>query len=369
MRAPESELHDVSIDLRDDFMTDIKSLLEKLSNAHGISGREGNVQKIVMDEIRPYVDEVSVDNLGNVIAIKKGERPSIMIAAHADEIGLMVKQVDEKGFLRFIRIGGWYDPTLLNQRVIVHAGSGPVFGVVGSKPPHVMKEDERKKPIEAKDMFIDVGCQSQKEAEEIGILPGTPISIDRTFASLQGDRVTGKAFDNRAGLVAMIEALKRTKCRSTIYAVATVQEEVGLKGARVSTYRLSPDLALATDVTIPGDHPGIDMKDAPIEMGKGPVIVIADASGRGLLAAQSVVDWLAGTAKEFNIQVQLEASDGGTTDATAIYLTKEGVPTGVLSVATRYIHSPVEVLSLNDIDRSAELIARALETAPKYFRE
>ncbi|MFB3765370.1 MAG: M42 family metallopeptidase [Methanotrichaceae archaeon] len=349
-------------------MSDIKSLLEKLSNAHGISGREGNVQKIVMDEIRPYVDEIRVDALGNVIATKKGDKPSIMIAAHADEIGLMVKQVDEKGFLRFIHIGGWHDPTLLNQRVVVHAKSGPVFGVVGSKPPHIMKEDERKKPIEAKEMFIDIGCQSQKEVEDLGIAPGTPISIDRIFTSLQGDRVTGKAFDNRAGIVAMIEALKRTKSKSTIYAVATVQEEVGLKGAKVCTYCLNPDLAIATDVTIPGDHPGIDKKDAPIEMGKGPVIIIADASGRGLLAATSVIDWLSGTAKEFNIQVQLEASDGGTTDATAIYLTKEGIPTGVLSVATRYIHSPVEVLSLSDIDKSAELMARALETAPKYFR-
>ncbi|MGA9097500.1 MAG: M42 family metallopeptidase [Methanotrichaceae archaeon] len=349
-------------------MSDIRSLLEKLSNAHGISGWEGNVQQIVMDEIKPYVDEVRVDALGNVIATKKGEKPSIMIAAHADEIGLMVKQVDEKGFLRFIHIGGWYDPTLLNQRVIVHAKSGPVFGVVGSKPPHVMKEDERKKLIEARDMFIDIGCQSQEEAEDLGIAPGTPISIDRTFASLQGDRVTGKAFDNRAGLVAMIEALKRTKSKSTIYAVATVQEEVGLKGAKVSSYRLSPDIALATDVTIPGDHPGIDKKDAPIEMGMGPVIVIADASGRGLMATPSIVDWLVGTAKEFNIQVQLEASDGGTTDATAIYLTKEGIPTGVLSVAARYIHSPVEVLSLNDVDNAAELMARALETATKYFR-
>lgn len=349
-------------------MSDIKSLLEKLSNAHGISGREGNVQKIVMEEIRPYVDEVSVDALGNLIAVKKGEKPSIMIAAHADEIGLMVKQVDEKGFLRFILIGGWYDPTLLNQRVIVHAKSGPIVGVVGSKPPHVMREDERKKLIEAKDMFIDIGCASQKEAEDLGVMPGTPVSIDRTFASLQGDIVTGKAFDNRAGLVAMIEAVKRTKARSTIYAVATIQEEVGLKGARVSAFGLEPDLAIAADVTIPGDHPGIEKKDAPVEIGKGPVIVVADASGRGLIATESIVEWLMGTAREFNIPSQLEASGGGTTDASAIFLTKSGIPTGVLSVATRYIHSPVEVLSLDDIDNAAELMARAMETAPRYFK-
>jgi len=349
-------------------MSDIKSLLEKLSNAHGISGWEGSVQEIVSREIAPYVDEVRIDRLGNLIAVRNGERPSIMIEAHADEIGLMVKQVDEKGFLRFIRIGGWFDQTLLNQRVIIHTRSGPVTGVIGCKPPHVMKEEERKKVIEGKDMFIDIGCTSQKEAEDLGILVGTPVSIDRTFATLQGDRVTGKAFDNRAGLVAVIEALKRTKSKSAIYAVATVQEEVGLKGARVAAFGLEPDVAIAADVTIPGDHPGIEKKDAPIEMGKGPVVVMADASGRGIIATPQVIEWIAGTAREFQIPVQLEASDGGTTDATAIYLTKSGIPTGVISVATRYIHSPVEVLSLSDIDKAADLMARCLETAGRYFK-
>jgi len=349
-------------------MSDIKSLLEKLSNAHGISGWEGSVQQIVRDEIAPFVDEMRVDSLGNLIATKKGERPSIMIEAHADEIGLMVKQVDEKGFIRFIRIGGWFDQTLLNQRVIIHTRSGSVAGVIGSKPPHVMKEEERKKVVEARDMFIDIGATSQRQVEDLGILIGTPISIDRTFASLLGDRVTGKAFDNRAGLIVMIEALKRTKAKSTIYAVATVQEEVGLKGAKVTAFDLNPDLAIAADVTIPGDHPGIEKKDAPIEMGKGPVLVAADASGRGLIATPQVLEWLVGTAREFEIPVQLEASDGGTTDASSIYLTRSGIPTGVISVATRYIHSPVEVLCLSDIDKAADLMARCLETAPRYFK-
>ena len=350
-------------------MSDIKSLLEKLSNAHGISGWEGSIQEIVKDEIAPYVDEVRVDKLGNLIATKKGEKPSIMIDAHADEIGLMVKHMDEKGFIRFLRIGGWFDQTLLNQRVIIHTSSGPIVGVIGSKPPHVMKEEERKKVVEARDMFIDIGCSCQEDVEKLGIRPGTPISIDRTFASLQGDSVTGKAFDNRAGLIIMIEALKRTKSKSTIYAVAAVQEEVGLKGAKIAAFGLDPDLAIAADVTIPGDHPGIEKKDAPIEMGKGPVLVLADASGRGIIATPQVIEWLTGTAREFEIPVQLEASDGGTTDATAIHLTRSGIPTGVISVATRYIHSPVEVLSISDIDKAAELMARSLETAKRYFKE
>jgi putative aminopeptidase FrvX len=349
-------------------MTDIKSLLEKLSNAHGISGREGSIQQIVREEITGLVDEVRTDVMGNLIGTRHGDRHSIMIEAHMDEIGLMVKYVDDKGFIRFIRIGGWFDQTLLNQRVILHTPDGPITGVIGCKPPHVMKEEDKKKVIEARDMFIDIGCKSDKEALELGIVPGLPITIDRNFAALKGDMVTGKAFDNRAGIVMMIEALRRTTSKSTIYAVGTVQEEVGLKGAKTSAYGLNPDLAIASDVTIPGDHPGIEKKDSPLEMGKGPVITIADASGRGIIVSPQVVNWLAETAKDFGIDIQLDAAEGGTTDGTAIHLTRSGIPTGVISVATRYIHSPVEVLSLSDIDKGAELMARAMETAPKYFK-
>jgi putative aminopeptidase FrvX len=350
-------------------MSEIQRLLERLSNAHGISGREGSIQEIIGEEIGPLVDEIRVDKLGNLVATKKGEQPSVMVAAHMDEIGLMTKYVDEKGFIRFVTIGGWFDQTLLNQRVIVHADSGPICGVIGSKPPHVMKPDDRKKPIEIKDMFVDSGCSDQDEAKTLGIKPGTPMSIDRTFTSLAGDRVTGKALDNRAGIVMMIEALKRTRSKSTIYAVGTVQEEVGLKGARTSAFDLRPDVALATDVTIPGDHPGIEKKDSALEIGKGPVITIADASGRGLIASEKVVEWLAETAQEFEIEVQMDVSGGGTTDATAIQLTREGIHTGLICVATRYIHSPVEVLSIKDLEACAELIARALETAPRYFKK
>jgi putative aminopeptidase FrvX len=349
-------------------MTDMKSLLEKLSNAHGVSGREGSIQDIVRQEIMPLVDEVKTDNFGNLIAIRKGEKPSIMIEAHMDEIGLMVKYVDEKGFLRFIKIGGWFDPVLSNQRVMVHTLKGPIVGVLGAKPVHVMKEEDKKKPADAKDMFIDIGVGSRKEAEDLGVVPGVPVTMDRTFASLQGGKVTGKAFDNRAGLVTMIEALRRTKTKCTIYAVGTVQEEVGLKGAKVSAYGLKPDVAIASDVTIPGDHPGIEMKDAPVEMGKGPVITVADGSGRGIIVSPQVLRWMTETAQQFNIPYQLEVSDGGITDGTAIHVTRDGIPTGVISVATRYVHSPVEVLSLEDVEGSAELMARAMETAPKYFK-
>jgi len=350
-------------------MSDIQNLLEKLSNAHGVSGREGSVQKILEDELKPYVDEINIDKLGNVIATKRGEGPSIMVAAHMDEIGLMAKYVDEKGFVKFVTIGGWFDQTLLNQRVVLHTDSGPVIGVIGSKPPHVMTPEDRKRPIKVKDMFVDVGCKDQDEVKALGIGPGTPITVDRTFATLAGDQVTGKALDNRAGVAIMIEALKRSKTKSTIYAVGTVQEEVGLKGAKISAFGLDPDLAIATDTTIPGDHPGIEKTDSALEIGKGAVITIADASGRGLIATTKVIDWLVKTAEARNIDFQLDVSGGGTTDATAIQLTKAGIPTGLISIATRYIHSPVEVLSTKDLDACAELIARATETAAKYYKK
>ncbi|ABK14722.1 MAG: M42 family metallopeptidase [Methanothrix sp.] len=346
----------------------MRSLLERLSNAHGISGREGSVMQIIRDELAPHVDDVQIDTLGNLVATRRGKSPSVMIAAHADEIGLMVKFVDEKGFVYFVKIGGWFDQTLLNQRVILHTKNGPVFGVIGSKPPHVMKEEDRKKPVDSRDMFIDVGARDQNEAREMGIVPGVPITIDRSFVPLRGDRVTGKAFDNRAGVAMMIEAMKRTRTECTVYAVSTVMEEVGLKGAKTCAFGIRPDLAIVTDTTIPGDHPGIEKKDSALEMGKGPVITVVDASGRGLIADEDVLDWLQKTAEQFSIPVQLDVSGGGTTDATAIQLSREGVKTGVVSIATRYIHSPVEVLSLEDLDKGAELIARALETAPRYFR-
>jgi endoglucanase len=347
-------------------MIDRKALLEKLSNAHGVSGYEGNIRKIIEEEVGPYVDEINTDKMGNLIATKKGGKPVVMLAAHMDEIGLMVKYVDDKGFARFTTTGGWFDQTLLNQRMILHTENGPLYGVLGSKPPHAMKEEDKKKVIKAEDMFIDAGAKNKEDAENMGMKTGTPVTSDIDFKSLGNDLVTGKAFDNRAGCVMLIEALSMMKnVKATVHAVFTVQEEVGLKGAKTSAFRLNPDVALATDVTITGDHPGIEKKDSSIEMGKGPSITVSDADGRGIIVPESVLKWLKEAAK--NIPYQLEVGSGGTTDATAIHLTKEGIPTGVISMPTRYIHTPVSVLSMGDLEKSAELIARALEIVDKFF--
>jgi putative aminopeptidase FrvX len=348
----------------------IRQLLEKLSNAHGISGYERDVREVIQKEIKPCVDEVRTDSFGNLIAIKKGGSPSVMLAAHIDEIGLMVKYVDDQGFIRFAKIGGWFDQTLLNQRVLLHTGKGTLAGVIGSKPVHVMQEDEKKKPVEARDMFIDVGVSSKDEAAAMGIEPGVPVSLDRRLAALAGDRVTGKAFDNRAGAAVLVTALQSMaglNLKPTVMAVFTVQEEVGLKGAKTSAFGLNPDVGLAIDTCIPGDHPGIKKEDSAIQIGQGPALAVIDASGRGIIAHPRVLEWLRETAKAKGIPCQLEVAEGGTTDATAISLTREGIPSGVISIATRYIHTPVELLSLRDLEASAELVVEAVKSAGSYF--
>lgn len=343
-------------------------MLKKLAEAHGVSGYEDEIRAIIEAEIKQYVDEIKTDKLGNLIATKKGKKPSVMIAAHLDEIGLMVKHIEDEGFIRFATIGGWFDQTLLNQRVILHGSDkNSVHGVIGSKPPHKMKKEEREKVVKSEDMFIDVGARSKEEVEQIGISIGTPVTIDRHFVELKNEIVTCKAFDNRSGVAIMIEALKRANTEFEVYAVGTVQEEVGLKGARTSAYELTPDVAIAIDVDIAGGHPGIEKKDTTVETEKGPVITVSDAAGRGLITPPSVLKWLKETASQHNIEYQLSVSEGGTTDATAIHLTRSGVPTGVIGVPTRYIHSPVELLSLKDLDKCAELIARAIERVGNYF--
>ena len=347
-------------------LTEINALLEKLSNANGISGAEGAVAKIIRDEVAPYVDEIRTDRMGNLVAIKKGDDFKIMLAAHMDEIGLMVQYIDEKGFIRFVGVGGWYNPVLVSQRVILHGEKGDVPGVLGMKPPHVMEEADRKKPIELANLFIDVGAHSAEEVEAMGITVGTTVTIDRDYQPLAGTVVTGKALDNRVGCAMLIGALKEMETKHTIYAVFTVQEEVGLKGAKTAAFSLNPDVAVATDVTIPGDSPGIERRKAPVFMGEGPVVVMVSASGRGHLADPRMVDWLKKTAKKHDIKIQLEVGDGGNTDASAINFERGGIPSVPVSVPARYIHSPVEVIDLKDLQGAIELLRLAVKTKPNF---
>ncbi len=347
---------------------ELKSLLKRLSDAHGISGYEDDIREMIRSELEDQVDEIKVDKLGNIICVKNGSEFKEMVAAHMDEIGFMVKFIDDNGYIRFTPIGGWFSQIALGQRVILHGRKGRVYGVIGCKPPHLMKNEERKKAVEFKDMFIDVGASSKDEVLDMGIEVGTPITIDRELVEIGKSKLTGKALDNRAGVAVMIQAIKETKSDATIYAVGTVQEEVGLKGARVSAFAIEPDVAIATDVCVATDFPGAESAHMDIKLGKGPAITIVDASGRGLIASKRVLEWLRETAEKYNIPYQLEVAEGGTTDATAIHLTKAGIPTGVISVPARYIHSPVEVIDLEDLKNCALLVARALERAEKYFK-
>ena len=336
-------------------------LMKELSLTPGVSGSEEKIAEIIERELKDTVDSIERDTMGNLIATKKGEKkaPTIMLASHMDEIGLMVSYIDDKGYLKFTTIGGINDQMLMNQTVVVHGSKGDVVGVIGSKPPHVTKPEERNKVIKASDMFIDIGACSKEDAEEM-VSVGDVITFKSWFEEFPNDLIMGKALDNRVGCYVMMEVLKRVDTRATVYGVGTVQEEVGLKGAKTSAFKLDPDMAIALDVTLSGDHPGIKPEEAPVVMGKGPALVLADASGRGILTAKSIKEMLMKAGDENDIDYQLEVSDGGTTDGTAILLTKEGIATGVLSVPTRYIHTTVSVCSMKDIESTIQLITTAI---------
>ena len=340
----------------------MKKLLEKLSNAPGISGFEDEIRKIIFNELDGVVDEIKIDEMGNLIAVKNGDLngKKIMLAAHMDEIGLMVRYIDSEGFVKFSKIGGINDQMLLNQDIYIQTSDGDVNGVIGSKPPHKIKKSERDKVVEHDKMFIDIGAANKEEALKM-VQIGDPIIIKQNFQDLGNSLVKGKALDNRAGCAVLVEVLKRVNSSATIYGVGTVQEEVGLKGAKTSAFRINPDMAFALDVTIAGDHPGIKNEEAPSKLGEGPTIVLADQSGDGIITNPKIKELLITVAEKENIPFQLEVSEGGTTDGTAIHLTRQGIPTGVISPPSRYIHTPVSVVNMEDIENTVKLIVAVLD--------
>lgn len=344
-------------------MTTIRNvkLLEELSLTPAISGNEDKIREIITRELESVADEIETDDMGNLICTRKGDEnaPTVMLASHMDEIGLMVKYIDDNGFVKFIKIGGINDQMLTNQAVIIHSKDGQVPGVIGSKPPHVTKAEEKNKVIPYTEMFIDIGANDKEEAEKM-ISIGDMITLRSWFEEYPNDKVMGKALDNRIGCYVMMEIMKRVQSRATIYGVGTVQEEVGLKGAKVSSYRLNPDYAFALDTTLCGDHPGITLEEAPCKMGKGPAVILADRSGDGIITPKVMKDMITDAAESKDIKIQLEVSDGGTTDATAIHLNREGIITGVISVPTRYLHTPVSVASCEDIENTIELMVTIL---------
>ena len=327
--------------------------LMKLSNITGVSGYEWDVGNHVKAMFEKYCDTAYIDKMGNVVGIKKAARTNpkkIMIAAHLDEIGLMVKNIDENGFIRFTNIGGVDQRILPGLEVIIH-GKKNLFGIIGAKSPHLQKEGEEKKSVKYEDMSIDIGMSADKAKELINV--GDIISFDISACKLQNNIITGKSLDNRAG-IAVIETclseLKSYSINDDLYSVATVQEEVGLRGAIISSYNISPDIAIVIDVCH-GDTPDAS-KEETMKIDKGPVITI------GPNIHQGPVKLLQETAEEYNISVQTDIEPGNTgTDAWAIQVSRSGVPTVLLSVPLRYMHTGVETLSINDIKSAGRLIA------------
>jgi len=341
--------------------------LEKLVKARGVAGREEEVRNLMVQMLTPHVEEVSVDKLENVIAIKRGKtgNPKVMLAAHMDEVGLMVKTVTKEGFLQFSKMGGIDDRVILAQKVNVLTEKATLPGVVGSKPPHIQKEEERKKVVAFDEMFIDVGARSRDDVKAMGIRVGDPIAFDASFLRLGNDIVMGKAFDNRAGCAIMVEILRQlADADCTVYAVGTVQEEVGLRGAATAAFGVDPDVALALDVTFTGDTPGVKEFDTTVKMGSGPALTVTDS---GLVTHPKVLRWLIDTANKNGIEYQLETGLLGTTDAARMSLARAGVPSGAISVPARYIHSPVGLVSLKDLEDCARLATVAVQNIGDRF--
>jgi len=343
------------------------NLLKKLCETPGISGYEERIQKVIKEELEKITDEVTIDKLGNVIGIKKAKKLSgkpapkkVMIAAHMDEIGFMVSFIDKEGFIRFAPVGGFDPKTLIAQRVVVH-GTKDIGGVIGSKPIHILSEEERKKPTKIKDLFIDVGLKKD-EVSKI-VKTGDFVTLDRNFKELNDKIITAKAFDDRVGVYVMIETLKRIKdCYVDIYAVATVQEEVGLRGAIVSSFSVEPDVGIALDVTIASDIPGTKEEEVATTLGGGTAISLMDSH---TISNKKLVDFLRKIAEENKIKYQTDILLGGGTDAGAMQRSKSGVPACTISIPTRYVHSVVEMCHKEDIENSIKLMSKFLENAHK----
>lgn len=340
----------------------IFSFLKEICEIVSPSGFEQEIRKVIINHIKDHADNIWIDAMGNIIAVKKGkEKGKLMISAHMDEIGLMIKHIDKNGFLRFAPIGGWNPQILPAQRVLIRTLNGNIVrGAIGVKPPHIMEPKEKEKVIPIDKLFIDIGVSSKEEAEKLGITVGAVAVIDRTVERLGNpDVIVGRAFDDKIGVATAVEAFKiLNEPDVDVYLVITVQEEVGLKGAKTAAFSIGPDVGIAIDVTTAADVPGVSEQDQVVRLGKGPAIKIMDGkSGSGIIVHPAVRDLLIETARAENIPYQLEILIGGTTDASAIQLTKEGVPTGAISIPTRYIHSPVEIINLNDVSNAIKLLA------------
>ncbi|MBY5950991.1 M42 family metallopeptidase [Algoriphagus marincola] len=341
------------------------SLLKDVCEIAGAPGFEKRIRDLIIELVKPYADEIKTDNLGNVIAVKKGQRnpdgKRVMVAAHMDEIGFIVTHIDENGFLRFHTLGGFDPKTLTAQRVIVH-GKKDLIGVMGSKPIHVMSQEERNKLPKTTDFFIDLGMPKEEVEKYISI--GDPVTRDRELIEM-GECVNCKSIDNRVAVFILIEALKNLKNPAyDVFATFTVQEEVGIRGANVAAHSINPDFGIALDTTIAFDVPGAQVHEKVTELGKGTAIKIMDAM---TICDYRMVAFMKQIADQEKITWQPEILTAGGTDTAGVQrMGKQGAIAGAISIPTRHLHQVIEMAHKSDIQGSIDLLVACLEKVDTY---
>ena len=342
------------------------SLLERLISTPSPSGFEGKIQSIVREELSKVCHEVLTDLHGNVIGGLNPHAPlRIMLAGHCDEIGLMVKYIDENGYLFFGAIGGVDAGVLPGAHVTVHTRKGEVPGVIGRKPIHLMDEKERGKQLKLHELWVDIGAKNREEAEKV-VAPGDPITVVASYRPLMGSLVAGRGFDDRIGVFVVIETMKGLSekgCQVAVYGVSTVQEELGLRGARTSAFGIDPQAGIAIDVGFATDCPDVEKKRVgDVSLGKGPIL------HRGPNINPVLGNHLERVAREKEIPFQLTGEPRATgTDANAIQVNRAGVAAALISIPNRYMHTPAEVISLEDVENAVNLLVEAISLLPEKF--
>ncbi|AXI09744.1 peptidase M28 [Oceanobacillus zhaokaii] len=334
-------------------------LFKNLTELPGASGNEHLVRAYMKEELEKYADEVIQDNLGGVFGVKHGDGPKVMVAGHMDEVGFMVSQITENGMIRFQPLGGWWSQVLLAQRVQIITANGPVIGVIGSIPPHLLTDAQRNKPMEIKNMLIDIGADDREDVKKIGVRPGDSIVPVTPFQPMaNSNKILAKAWDNRYGCGLSIELLKELqgeKLPNKLYSGATVQEEVGLRGAQVATNMINPDIAYVLDASPANDASGD--KTAFGQLGKGALLRIFD---RTMITHKGMREFVLDTAESNNIPYQYFISQGGT-DGGKIHLSGEGVPTAVIGICSRYIHTAASIIHIDDYAAAKELLVKLVK--------
>jgi len=352
----------------------VERLLEELTNAHGPSGFEGPVRAIVRRELAPVADRLETDGLGSLIAVlgRDSSAPRVMLAAHMDELGMLVRHITDQGYVKFQTLGGWLDQALINQRFTILTRKGPVSGVTGLKTPHVMGPEERARPRPRDGVFLDVGARSRDDAEQrLGIRAGDPIAPDSRFAVLNGGPLyVGKAWDDRAGLGVVIEVMRRLRQAAppaSVYAVATVQEEIGLRGTRTSSHIVRPDIGISLEAGVAADYPGISPDEAQERLGGGPGMFLHDSS---MLPNLKLRDFFLDTARERNLPLQFNVLSGYGEDGAEMQRAFGGIPAINITVPTRYMHNHNGVIHRQDFDQAVELVAAAISRlTPETIRK